>query len=73
MTATAARDRSARMARRQYLEWLERYLSRDRRLASRVIPAVRRELWRTRHPIADDILDRIDVMLRRLVRAVTGG
>ncbi|HEU5039783.1 MAG TPA: glycosyltransferase, partial [Gemmatimonadales bacterium] len=68
MTAAARRALTTRGSRQAYLTWLEAYVRRDPAVAAALAPALRRELWRCRHPLADDLLDRLDFAIRRVER-----
>jgi hypothetical protein len=49
-----------------YLTWLQDYVQRTPALAAALAPTLRRELWRCRHPVADYLLDRAEVLARRV-------
>jgi glycosyltransferase involved in cell wall biosynthesis len=66
MTMRAAADASFREPRRVYLTWLQDYVQRTPALAAALAPTLRRELWRCRHPVADYLLDRAEVLARRV-------
>ena len=66
-TMTAAREQN-RSWRRAYLAWLGDYVRHDPATAAALAPALRRELWRCRHPVADRLLDELAFLRRRLER-----
>lgn len=70
MTVAAAREETTRPSRQAYLTWLQDYVRRDPALATALGPVIRHELWRCRHPVADDMLDRLDIAIRRVERAL---
>jgi glycosyltransferase involved in cell wall biosynthesis len=71
MTTQAAGEfRGWRLA---YLTWLEGYARREPALFAELRPALRRELWRCRHPWADWFLDQTTAFRRRLARLGRGG
>ena len=70
MTAAADRDNTTRASRHAFLTGLDAYIRRDPAVAAAVGPVVRRELWRCDHPWADQLLDRIDHVIRRFERVV---
>ena len=67
-TMTADRERRYRPWREAYLTWVEQYVRRDPAVAIVLAPALRRELWRCRHPAADWLLDQLTFLRRRLER-----
>ena len=68
MTMSAEHRRDFRSSRLAFLRWLEQYVRRDPATAAALAPALRRELWRCRHPLADSLLDRVDFLVRRVGR-----
>jgi glycosyltransferase involved in cell wall biosynthesis len=65
-SAGAQRANEGRARRAAYLEWLTSYIEEHSPVHPAVARAVRRELWRTRHPLADRLLDRLEYLRRRL-------
>ena len=65
-TMTAERERRYRPWRLAYLTWLRQYAERDPEAAAALRPALRRELWRCRHPVGDWLLDKTSFLGRRL-------
>jgi glycosyltransferase involved in cell wall biosynthesis len=73
MTMTADRRQDSRPSRQAFLTWLEAYVRRDPETAALLAPALRRELWRCRHPVADALLDQVEFLLRRVERIAGSG
>jgi glycosyltransferase involved in cell wall biosynthesis len=70
-TMTAERERNFRPWRLAYLTWLEQYAGRDAATAAALRPALRRELWRCRHPLGDWLLDQAAFLRSRAERVWT--
>lgn len=67
-TMTAEREQRFRPWRLAYLTWLEQYAGADPAAADALRPALRRELWRCRHPLGDWVLDQAAFLRSRLER-----
>jgi hypothetical protein len=71
-TGSAEGEHHARQARLAYLSWLGGYVRGKPPVPGSLRGVIRRERWRTRHPLGDYLLDRGTYLRRKFDRLAEG-